>query len=86
LATPKYYEEPGGLGEYYEEPSGFGLDVVIGTPLGNQIAKKIDTEVRPKLRAEIDRGLQDAKKTGYVIGALVMASVFAAAWWVKKGK
>lgn len=43
-------------------------------------------QMQPKFRAEIDRGLKEGKKTAYTIGAIVALSIFAAAWWVKKGK
>lgn len=43
-------------------------------------------KMQPKLRSEINYGLGEARKTGYLIGAMIVASVFAAAWWVKKGK
>jgi len=47
---------------------------------------KILNQAQPRLRSEIDRGLKQARTTGYIIGAAIVASVFAAAWWVKKGK
>lgn len=50
-----------------------------------KLVSKAVAQAQPKLRAEIDRGLKEAKKTGYVIGFFVVAAIAASAWWVKKG-
>jgi hypothetical protein len=49
-------------------------------------ATSILNKAQPRLRTEIDRGLKEAKKTGYILGFMIVASVVGAAWWVKKGK
>lgn len=50
------------------------------------LQQKIEAEVIPRMRTEISAAGKEAKQTSYVLGAVVVAAIFASAWWVKKGK
>lgn len=43
-------------------------------------------KAQPKLRTEIDRGLGEARTTGYTLAFILVAAIAASAWWVRSKK
>jgi hypothetical protein len=47
---------------------------------------KLLDQAQPMVQDAVQTAVTNAKKSEYYIGAAIVLSVFAAAWWVKKGK
>lgn len=52
----------------------------------DKVVKELWPKLQPKMRAEIDRGIKQGRTTAYVVTAVVLAGLFGAAWWIKKGR
>jgi len=54
--------------------------------LTTTVMDKLWPSIEPKLMKDAQTVVNQAEKTGYVIGGIIVAAIFGAAWWVKKGR
>jgi hypothetical protein len=50
------------------------------------VVNQLWPQIEPKLLADARTVVGEAEKVGYVIGGILIASIFGAAYWVKKGR